>query len=112
MEKFHLILAEAVAKLRKETPKEFTMLMKRGTMSIEYYSPKKIDRQTPHRQDEIYVITSGSGTFFRDGARVKFDTGDVLFVPAEIEHRFENFSDDFSTWVIFYGKVGGEKESR
>lgn len=35
--------------------------------------------------------------------------GDVLFAPAGIEHRFENFSDDFVTWVIFYGPVGGEK---
>jgi len=35
--------------------------------------------------------------------------GDVIFAPAGIEHRFENFSDDFVTWVIFYGPVGGEK---
>lgn len=109
MEKFHIILAHAVDKLRKESSSEFTMLMKHGTMSIEYYAPKKIDRQTPHKQDEIYVIASGSGTFFGDGERVKFNTGDVLFVPAGIEHRFENFTDDFATWVIFYGKEGGEK---
>ena len=109
MEKFHIILAKSVAKLREETSSEFTMLMKHGTMSIEYYSPKKIDRQTPHKQDEIYVIASGSGTFFRNGERVKFDTGDVLFVPAGIEHLFVNFTDDFATWVIFYGKEGGEK---
>jgi len=25
-----------------------------------------------------------------------------------MEHRFEKFSDDFATWVIFYGKEGGE----
>jgi mannose-6-phosphate isomerase-like protein (cupin superfamily) len=34
---------------------------------------------------------------------------DVLFVPAGVEHRFENFTDDFTTWVIFYGQKGGEK---
>jgi len=32
----------------------------------------------------------------------------MLFVPAGVEHRFENFSDDFATWVIFYGPEGGE----
>jgi hypothetical protein len=26
-----------------------------------------------------------------------------------MEHYFENFSDDFATWVIFYGEEGGEK---
>jgi mannose-6-phosphate isomerase-like protein (cupin superfamily) len=107
METFHVILAEAVDKLKKESPGEFTTLMKHGTMSIEYYSPQKIDRQTPHNKDEIYVIASGSGTFFRNGDRVKFHTGDVLFVQAGIEHHFENFSDGFATWVIFYGKEGG-----
>jgi len=32
----------------------------------------------------------------------------VLFVPARVEHRFEEFSDDFATWVIFWGPKGGE----
>ena len=58
--------------------------------------------------DEIYVIVSGQGIFFRDGVRSSFQKGDLLFVPAGMEHRFENFSDDFATWVIFYGKEGGE----
>jgi mannose-6-phosphate isomerase-like protein (cupin superfamily) len=35
--------------------------------------------------------------------------GDALFVPATMKHHFENFSEDFATWVIFYGKEGGEK---
>jgi hypothetical protein len=32
----------------------------------------------------------------------------VLFVPAGHEHRFEDFTPDFATWVIFYGPDGGE----
>ena len=27
---------------------------------------------------------------------------------AGVEHRFENFSDDFAVWVFFYGPEGGE----
>jgi mannose-6-phosphate isomerase-like protein (cupin superfamily) len=41
-------------------------------------------------------------------ARFRFGPGDVLFVPAGVEHRFEDFSDDFVTWVVFYGPEGGE----
>jgi hypothetical protein len=26
-----------------------------------------------------------------------------------MKHRFEGFSHDFATWVIFYGPLGGEK---
>jgi len=108
MKKFHIILAEAVAQLTKETDRHFTVMLKHGSMSIEYFSPQKIDTQTPHKQDELYVIASGSGTFYRNGERIQFNKGDVLFVPAGMEHRFENFTDDFATWVIFYGKEGGE----
>lgn len=108
MDKFHIIRAETVEQLRKNTSKEFAMLMKHGSMSIEYFTPNKVDRQTPHKQDEIYVIANGSGTFFGGGDRVSFKSGDVIFVPAGMEHRFENFTEDFATWVIFYGKEGGE----
>jgi mannose-6-phosphate isomerase-like protein (cupin superfamily) len=41
--------------------------------------------------------------------KVNFKAGDFLFVPAGIEHRFTNFTADFSTWVFFYGPKGGEK---
>jgi mannose-6-phosphate isomerase-like protein (cupin superfamily) len=106
--KFHISIEEAVRQLEHETQNRFITLMKHGTMSIEYYAPKNIDPQTPHKQDEIYVIASGNAIFFRNSERVQCKTGDVLFVPAKMEHRFENISDDFATWVIFYGIEGGE----
>ncbi len=105
---FHLTIGQAVRKLEKEKQNPFTVLMKHGTMSVEYFAPKIADTQTPHSKDEIYVIASGQAVFFSDGERVNCKTGDVLFVPAKMDHRFENFSDDFATWVIFYGQEGGE----
>ena len=108
MENFHIPVTEAMAALQKETDKKFTVLMQHGTMSVEYFSPDKVDNQQPHKQDELYVIDSGSGIFFRNGERIQFNKSDVLFVPAGMEHRFENFTEDFATWVIFYGKEGGE----
>ena len=86
----------------------FTTLFEHGTLSLEVYKPNKIDLQQPHKRDEVYIIISGSGTFYNDGKRVSFAEGDFLFVPAGIKHRFENFTDDFSTWVLFYGPKGGE----
>ncbi len=84
-------------------------LLAHGTMKVEYYAPVGRDTQTPHTQDELYIIVRGGGWFVNGGRRHPFVAGDVLFVPAGIEHRFEEFSDDFGTWVIFYGPVGGEK---
>lgn len=99
---------DALKQLQEQTSLPFTVMMKHGSMSIEYFAPKKADTQTPHKQDEIYVIISGTATFYRDGERTSCKKNDVLFVPAGMEHRFESFSEDFATWVIFYGADGGE----
>jgi mannose-6-phosphate isomerase-like protein (cupin superfamily) len=45
------------------------------------------------------------------GTRIRFDPGDFLFVPAGVEHYFENFADDLIIWAIFYGPEGGEADS-
>lgn len=104
-------LLDAIEQLKQEAKKPFTVLMKHGTMSVEYFAPHKIDTQEPHLQDELYVIARGHGFFNRDGENFECKAGDVLFVPAGMKHRFENFSDDFATWVIFYGPKGGEAET-
>ena len=90
-------------------------LMAHGTMTLRYYAPVGHDPQTPHDQDEIYIVAAGRGTFVlgRDEGsleRQTFGPGDAIFAPAGFVHRFENFSDDFATWVIFWGPKGGEKE--
>jgi mannose-6-phosphate isomerase-like protein (cupin superfamily) len=108
MKKFALSVEEAIKALQKETDKQFTVLLQHGSMQVEYFAPKNIDTQTPHVQDEIYVIASGKSGFYRNGETIACKTGDVIFVPAGMEHRFVHFSDDFATWVIFYGPQGGE----
>jgi mannose-6-phosphate isomerase-like protein (cupin superfamily) len=105
---YHLTVEQAAAQLDKETAQVFTVLLQHGTMQVEYFAPKQVDRQTPHLKDEIYVIVSGESRFFRNGEYLSCKKIDILFVPAGMEHRFEDFTDDFATWVIFYGKKGGE----
>jgi len=108
--KYKLTADDALKQLLEQSEYPFTVMLKHGTMSIEYFAPKKIDTQTPHKQDEIYIIIEGYGTFYRNDERFSCKKNDVLFVPAGMEHRFENFSDDFAAWVIFYGPDGGENQ--
>lgn len=86
----------------------FLNLFNHGTLSVEIYQPDQVDHQQPHDRDEVYVVIAGRGVFLNDGTRTAFGPGDFLFVPAGVEHRFEDFTDDFCTWVIFYGPTGGE----
>jgi mannose-6-phosphate isomerase-like protein (cupin superfamily) len=91
--------------------REFIGLFRHGSLEVEIYKPDRIDRQKPHTRDEVYVVLSGSGTFVQGDSRQPFTAGEVLFAPAGVEHRFEAFSDDFATWVFFYGPQGGEAAS-
>ncbi len=79
-----------------------------GSMSLRYYVPDDTDPQTPHDQDEVYIVASGSGIFRCGDDECAFSAGDALFAPAGVEHRFVGFTKDFATWVIFYGPKGGE----
>ncbi len=107
--KFHFSTEEARNELEKINSLS-VLLLQNGTMQLKYYAPKLIDKQLPHKQDEIYIIAAGYAVFYRAGERINCKKGDALFVPATMEHRFENFSVDFATWVIFYGKESGEKD--
>ena len=82
-----------------------------GSLLVEYYAPRGRDIQTPHTRDEVYVVIQGSGWFLNGEKRHAFGPGDVLFVPAGVVHRFEEFTDDFAVWVMFYGPEGGEPAS-
>lgn len=103
-----------LAQMREQSPPPGNLAIPalgHGSMIVEYYAPIAIDRQQPHTRDELYVIATGTGTFLNGETRHSFAPGDVIFVPAGISHRFEEFSDDFATWVIFYGPEGGETNS-
>ena len=91
--------------------KPFARLFAHGSLEVEVYRPVDRDLQGPHARDEVYVVIDGRGTFFCDGERTPFGPGSLLFVPAGVEHRFEDFTDDFSTWVLFYGPQGGEHDA-
>ena len=84
-------------------------LLSHGSLEIRFYTPRGVDPQTPHTRDEVYVVVHGRGRFFRECERTPFGPGDLIFVPAGAEHRFEDFSDDLEVWVAFYGPEGGER---
>ena len=84
------------------------MVLQRGTLDVKLSRPARPNVQTPHEQDEIYVVVEGRGFLWHDGTRAAFGPGDLLFVAAGVEHRFEDFGDDLAVWRIFYGPRGGE----
>jgi mannose-6-phosphate isomerase-like protein (cupin superfamily) len=105
---FQINLADARQRLPGPQGEKSVLLFEHGSMVIKLYTPHGTDEQTPHSQDEIYVVAQGTGEFVCAEARQPFGPHDVLFAAAGVEHRFENFTDDFAVWVVFYGPEGGE----
>jgi len=102
-----LTIANA-AKALESSEDPFVELFSHGSMIVEYYKPPEVDLQAPHSRDELYFVASGSGYFVNGETRKKFESGEVLFVRAGVVHRFEDFTEDFAAWVVFYGPEGGE----
>ncbi len=101
-------LREARARIPGPAGEHSASLLERGTLNLKLSLPVRPNQQTPHAQDEVYVIICGRGVLVHDGKREAFEEGDVMFVAAGTEHHFEDFSDDLAVWVIFYGPPGGE----
>jgi len=105
-----LSLHPSLERLPGPNGERFATLFEHGSLAVEIYAPRGSDPQTPHSRDELYVVAEGRGEFVCNGTRRPCEPNDVLFVAAGVEHRFENFSDDFAAWVFFYGPEGGEPE--
>jgi mannose-6-phosphate isomerase-like protein (cupin superfamily) len=58
------------------------------------------DRQTPHEDDEVYVVLEGRGTLEVEDERIPVEEGKAVFVPAGAEHRFTGY-EGLSLLVIF-----------
>ena len=101
-----------LAQTRTEIPgpagERSVIVLHRGTLDVALGAPARPSVQTPHEQDEVYIIVRGRGVLFHDGQRDPFEPGDFLFVAAGIEHQFEAISDDLLIWRVFYGPKGGD----
>jgi mannose-6-phosphate isomerase-like protein (cupin superfamily) len=69
-------------------------------------SPRATDTQTPHAEDEIYFVVSGSARMSiaqTNGEALDREVvaGDLIFVPARQEHRFHSITEELVALVIF-----------
>jgi mannose-6-phosphate isomerase-like protein (cupin superfamily) len=101
-------LSQAKAQIPGPPGRHFAGVLERGTLRLLLSLPVRPNQQAPHTQDELYFVVRGSGVLFHDGKRDPFGPGDAMFVAAGVEHHFEDFTDDLTVWVAFYGPAGGE----
>ena len=80
----------------------FKTAFRQGNVSLEFFAPHGTDYQTVHEEDEFYFIVRGMGELIVEDEKISCAAGDAFFVPAKARHHFENFTDDFATWAVFF----------
>jgi quercetin dioxygenase-like cupin family protein len=59
------------------------------------------DRQSPHKQDEIYYVISGKAKLRVKEEVQPIQAGSILFVAAGDEHKFTEIEEELNLLVFF-----------
>ena len=60
-----------------------------------------VDRQLPHREDEVYVVMAGRSQFAAGEETREVKAGDTIFVAAGVPHRFHDIEAELRLIVVF-----------
>lgn len=70
----------------------------KNNVKLVFFAPRGIDYQTSHEDDEFYFISRGTAKLIIANDSFACTAGD----ERNVEHHFEDISDDFATWAIFF----------
>jgi len=90
--------------LRSRAPKKaYEEFLRVPSMSLGVYHLGKgtKDPQSPHREDEVYVVLRGRASLEVAGRRFEATPGAILFVAAGADHRFVDIQEDLEVLVFF-----------
>jgi mannose-6-phosphate isomerase-like protein (cupin superfamily) len=95
-------LAELVGQ-RERSERPYLEFLRVESMSAGLYvlGVGEADGQSPHAEDEVYVILSGHSDFTAADETRTATTGDVIFVPAGVPHRFHAITAELVIAVVF-----------
>ncbi len=59
------------------------------------------DPQQPHTEDELYYIVAGRARIRVGDEDTAVEAGSLIFVAANVEHRFHTITEDLTVLVFF-----------
>jgi mannose-6-phosphate isomerase-like protein (cupin superfamily) len=60
-----------------------------------------VDPQKPHKEDEMYYVVRGQARMRVGSEDRVISAGSVIFVAAEVEHRFHDIAEELVLLVFF-----------
>ncbi|MBV9231341.1 MAG: cupin domain-containing protein [Chloroflexi bacterium] len=87
----------------KQANKLYLEFLRVPTLSVGLYKlpADGVDPQQPHTEDEVYYIISGRGSIQVGEEHRTVEAGSVVFVQANVEHRFHTITEDLTILVFF-----------
>ncbi|MBW1601734.1 cupin domain-containing protein [Streptomyces sp. JJ66] len=81
----------------------YLQFLRERNMSVGLYAldAGEQDPQKPHRQDEVYFVVSGRAVLTVGEETTTVGRGSVVYVPANVPHRFHHISEDLRVMVVF-----------
>jgi mannose-6-phosphate isomerase-like protein (cupin superfamily) len=96
-------MSVAAALALPRTPGRSSEVFIDGDLEVRFAARPSNGPQVPHERDELYFVAAGTARYRVEDKVTPVGPGDVLFCAARVEHGFEENSDDFCVWVLFYG---------
>jgi len=92
-----------IAEQRAQSGKPYREFLRVPAMSAGLYvlPAGGTDHQKPHREDEIYYVIRGRARFKAGLEDREVSGGSVIFVAAEIGHRFYDITEELAVLVFF-----------
>jgi mannose-6-phosphate isomerase-like protein (cupin superfamily) len=59
------------------------------------------DRQTPHKQDELYYVAQGRARMRAGHQEQSVTRGTLIYVSAHVEHQFYDIEEEITVLVFF-----------
>jgi mannose-6-phosphate isomerase-like protein (cupin superfamily) len=59
------------------------------------------DPQSPHTEDEVYYVVNGKAQIIVGGEERAVQAGSIIFVTANVPHRFHSIEQDLDVLVFF-----------
>jgi len=97
---FHL---DELVRMRAGIGKSYFEFLRVPAMSAGVYVLKKggVDPQKPHREDEMYYVVRGRARMQIGSDHAEVRAGSVIFVEANLEHRFYDIQEELEVLVFF-----------
>ena len=88
---------------REHAGKAYSEFLRISSMSAGLYTlaAGASDLQRPHQEDEMYYVVRGRGRMRVGSEERQVSAGNVIFVAAEVEHRFYEIAEELIVLVFF-----------